>query len=427
MSSERPMKGALIERLRSRSAVVCVVGMGYVGLPLAIEFARRGFRVVGKDSDEAKLRAIAAGDSGQRHILHEDYKELVSSDKLVFAGPGDAVPADAYIVCVPTPLTADRNPDLTCVREAMQWVARVAPPGCLVALESTTYPGTTREVIAPMVNGSKQRFVAYSPERQDPGNEKWKVGNTPKVVGAVDSDALDVAVALYSELLGRDNVVAVGSADAAEMVKIFENVFRLVNIALVNELKMLCRELEIDVWEVVRAAASKPFGFQSFAPGPGVAGHCIPIDPFYLTWKARQVGMPTRFIELAGEINRAMPAYVVDRVREALNERKRAVNGSTVLVLGLAYKRNVSDTRESCTYEIVDRLQGDGATVLLHDPHVPGMGEADLAGLVAAANCAVIVTDHDEYKDRRTMNLLRALPVVDTRGIMADGPEVYRG
>ncbi|KKL63973.1 hypothetical protein LCGC14_2169760, partial [marine sediment metagenome] len=366
---------SLLEKIESGTAVVGVVGLGYVGLPLVREFTRAGMHVMGFDVDEKKVKALMAGRSYIEHIPAQVVKDMVRSKR--FAATTDfrkLSKPDCILICVPTPLTKQREPDMSYVEATAGSVAATLRKGQLVVLESTTYPGTTREVMLPILASAglkvgRDFFLAYSPEREDPGNKSYSTKTIPKVVGGCDKHSLAAAVALYEVAI--DQVVPVSSAAAAEACKILENTYRSVNIALVNELKVLFDRMGIDVWEVIRAAATKPFGFHPFYPGPGLGGHCIPIDPFYLAWKARQYDMSTRFIELAGEINVAMPRFVIDKVTEALNDRGKAVKGSRILVLGLAYKKDVDDMRESPSLELIELLQKKGAKVSYNDPHIP--------------------------------------------------------
>ena len=426
----------LAARIRSREATVCVVGMGYVGLPLAEVFARAGYQVVGFDIDEGKVDKLAAGQSYINHIPSARVAEMVqgghfrpTTDPACFAG------ADAVVICVPTPLTDAREPDLSFVLDTGRAIARQLRPGQLVVLESTTFPGTTDEWLRPILEAGGLRaghdfFLAFSPEREDPGNPNYSTHSIPKVVGGSDPASRDLAVALYEPAV--DGVVPVSSARVAEACKILENTYRAVNIALVNELKVVFDAMGIDVWEVIEAAKTKPFGFQAFYPGPGLGGHCIPIDPFYLTWAARMYGLNTRFIELAGEVNTAMPLYVVNRVAEALNDDGKPVKGSRVCVLGVAYKKDVDDTRESPAVHIMEMLQKRGAEVSYHDPYVPSLPPMRHHSLrmdstpltdefLAGVDCVLVVTDHARCDYDRVATHARL--VVDTRNALARVPE----
>lgn len=432
----------LLDTLKSkiidREAKIMIVGLGYVGLPLAIAFAKAGFNVIGTDVDESKLESIRTGESYLRHVQADEFMPYVESGKLI---PGPMPPKggfDVAIVCVPTPLDEHRSPNLGYVKEAMRDIGYRLKHGCLVSLESTTYPGTTAGMVketlewASTMKAGEDFFLVYTPERQDPGNPIYGVSNTPKVIGGHTMFCLDAGKSLYSEVM--DKVVPVSSTDTAEMVKIFENVYRMVNISLVNELKLLCDKLGVDTWEVVRAAATKPFGFQPFYPGPGIGGHCLPVDAFYLTWRARQAGMSTQFIELAGEINTAMPEYVVSKVQDALNDHEKCLNRSKVLLLGVAYKPDVSDTRESPALKIMDLLKERGADVGYYDPHVQSVDRGHtnywsaldlLAQDVAGYDCVVLVTDHSgiDYE----MVAKHAELIVDTRGrFPVDADNVYQ-
>jgi|SRR5450631_2245170 len=399
-----------LAKVESREATVGIIGLGYVGLPLAITFGRAGFKVVGFDIDPRKPAAIEHGKCYLEHIKPESWMDLVHAGKLAATTDFSRCrEMDAILVCVPTPLNESREPDLSFVESSARTVAPYLRRGALFALESSTYPGTTDELVQPILeSGSKLKagrdfFLVFSPEREDPGNPNFCTRNIPKVVGGLTKDCMEAGCGLYGAAV--EKVVPVESTRTAEMVKLFENIYRAVNIALVNETKMVCHRLGIDVWEVIKAAATKPFGFQAFWPGPGLGGHCIPIDPFYLTWKARQVDMSTRFIELAGEINTDMPYYVVDRVRDALNTRRKSVNGSSILILGVAYKRDIDDMRESPALKIIELLTAQGARVLYHDPHVPALPRtrkyafdlrsAELSQeLLRATDCVLVVTDH---------------------------------
>lgn len=421
---------ALLEKIDSKEAVVGIVGLGYVGLPLAIAFAECGFRVVGYDSDQDKPAKLRRGVSYLSHVDPKEFSIHVDSGRLAFAAGFDALKCcDAFIVCVPTPLTPNREPDLSFIEDAAKGLRCCSEPGKLFVLESSTYPGTTRDVFARILVEEKKLepgrdiFVAHSPERQDPGNQRFKTRNVPKVVGGLTRNCLCVASRLYRKVI--DVVVDVEDAETAEMVKIFENTYRLVNISLVNEMKVLCQRMGIDVWSVVKAAATKPFGFQSFKPGPGTGGHCLPVDPFYLTWKARQVDTATRFIELAGEVNAEMPRYVAERVSRALNEHNKSVQNSNLLVLGVAYKADVNDVRESPAIKVIELLHRMGASIEYHDPRIP---EVDYHGLkihsvaltserIKAVDAVVVLTDHTDVDYAKVAELAKI--VVDTRCVEA--------
>ncbi len=411
---------------------VGVLGLGYVGLPLVREFASAGLRVVGFDIDEKKISKLNSGRSIIKHVPHSQVREMVKSG--CFTATSNMArlrSVDAILICVPTPLTENREPDMQYVEGSCRTIAKYLQKDQLVVLESTTYPGTTTELIAPILEMSglkagKDFYLAYSPEREDPGNKNFTTKTIPKVVGGLTKQCRDIACSLYGKAIVQ--TVPVSSLEAAEAAKILENVYRCVNIAMVNELKMVFDRMGIDVWEVIKAASTKPFGFKAFYPGPGLGGHCIPIDPFYLTWKARQYGMPTRFIELAGEINTDMPRYVVTKTMEALNERKKSLNGSKVLVLGLAYKKDIDDLRESPSIELIELLLEKGAKVDYNDPYIPKTHKQrrhDLqmkskklsAKMLAGYDVVLISTDHSEYD--YDWIVANAKLVVDTRNATA--------
>ena len=365
-----------VARFASRTEAIAVIGLGYVGLPLAATMHSAGFRVLGFDVDARKIDMLNAGQTYLKHLGPELVSDMLATGRFRASGDESELShADAIIICVPTPLGRHREPDMSFVKASMGLVARQLRAGQLVVLESTTYPGTTRDFCKPILESTGLRcgqefFLAYSPEREDPGRKDYNTRTTPKLVGGVDAASTNLAVALYRAAL--DKVIPVESAEIAEAAKLLENIYRAVNIALVNELKPALNDMGIDIWKVIDAAATKPFGFQAFYPGPGLGGHCIPIDPFYLTWRAKAFGRHTRFIELAGEINHAMPQSIVQRIFDALNHHGRAMRGARILVCGVAYKPNVDDTRETPAAEIVTRLQQYGAEVLYHDPHVTG-------------------------------------------------------
>ena len=422
----------LIEKIRARDARVGVIGLGYVGLPLAVELARAGFRAVGFDVVEEKVSRVNAGDSYIKDVPTEMLKSVVDSGHLVATTDFSMLAqCDTVNICVPTPLRKTRDPDISYIVASVEEIAKYKHANMLVVLESTTYPGTTEEVIMPMLEDEnfrvgKQFFLAFSPERVDPGNARFNTKNIPKVVGGVTPACTAVAGALYDSALST--VVPVSSARVAETVKLLENTFRSVNIGLVNEIALMCNKMDIDVWEVIRAAATKPFGFMPFYPGPGLGGHCIPIDPFYLSWKAKLAGFEARFIELAGQINGSMPEYVVGRVVEALNRRKKALNGSRVLVMGVSYKANIDDVRESPALDVMRLLRRHGADVVYHDRWAnaddheiveAGVPFVDLTpGVIKGCDCAVIVTGHEDVDYKM---LLENIPV------LVDARNVYNG
>lgn len=434
-------KEKLLERIDNRSARVSVVGLGYVGLPLAVEFAREGFRVTGVDVSADKVEQINAGQSYIPDIPTEVVSELATEGLLSATTDYSALKdADAISVCVPTPLRKTKDPDMSYIVAAAEEIARYSRIGQVIILESTTYPGTTDEIILPRLvsNGYKvgeDVFLAFSPERIDPANPVYGVRNTPKVIGGVTPACLEVASALYATAV--DQVVPVSSTHAAEMTKLLENTFRAVNIGLVNEMAVMCDKLGINVWEVIEAAATKPFGFMPFYPGPGLGGHCIPVDPHYLSWKLRAFNYNARFIELASDINGSMPYYVVDKVVDALNGQRKALNGSRVLVLGVAYKHDVDDIRESPALDVIHLLDEKGAEVLYHDPYVPTLrheGVPDLSSselsdaLLSGVDCVVIVTAHSSYDWAHIAEKTRL--IVDTRnatlGLDAPKAEIFK-
>ncbi len=400
----------LLRKIADRKALVGVVGLGYVGLPLVREFCAAGFRVIGFDVDPKKVAMLAAGKTYIRHLPAKHFRQLIGQGRFTpTTAMGRLGRPDAVLICVPTPLDKMREPDVSFVVDTTRAIARRLRKGQLIVLESTTYPGTTREVMLPLLEAGglkleRDFFLGYSPEREDPGRTDMTTRDIPKVVGGAGPLSLKLATALYEAVVTR--AVPVSSCEVAEACKLVENVYRCVNIALVNELKLLFDRMGIDVWEVIEAAKTKPFGFQAFYPGPGLGGHCIPIDPLYLSWKAREFGQPTRFIELAAEINTRMPAHVVKRVADALNEHGKPLKGSKVLVLGLAYKRDVDDVRESPSVTLIELLQEQGAKVQYHDPFIPSgkpMREHNITHLRSVPltpaslkkyDCVLIATDH---------------------------------
>jgi len=396
----------LREKIESRSARFGVVGLGYVGLPLAVEFAKEGFRATGFDISQEKVDAIAKGESYIGDVPSSEVAELVDAGRFDATADFDRFgEMDVISICVPTPLSKTRDPDMSFVQEATDAIAKRLRKGQLIILESTTYPGTTEEVVRPRLEAGGLKagvdfHLAFSPERVDPSNPSYKIKNTPKVVGGVSAECGDLAYLFYATAI--DEVVKVSNSAAAEMAKLLENTFRSVNIGLVNEVAIMCHRLGLDVWEVIDAAATKPFGFMKFVPGPGLGGHCIPIDPFYLSWKLKTLNYRARFIELAGEVNSEMPRYVVRLVSDALNEKRKAVNGSRILVVGIAYKSDVADVRESPALDIIQLLRKAGAEITYHDPYVPsfrdGPGTLESQPLtpetVRAADCVVVTTRH---------------------------------
>jgi UDP-N-acetyl-D-glucosamine dehydrogenase len=421
-------KQRLLDRLESKEAVVGVVGLGYVGLPLAVEFAAVGYHVIGLDLDTNKVEKLKRGESYIPDVPTEQLAPLVEKGLLkATTDYADLAQIDSINICVPTPLRKTKDPDMSYIISAIDSIAEIAHEGMLVILESTTYPGTTEEIILPRLENKgfkagESIFVAFSPERIDPGNKTYTVHNTPKVVGGITPHCADVARVLYQTAIST--VVPVSSTTTAEMVKLLENTFRAVNIGLVNEMALMCDRLGIDAWEVIEAAASKPFGFMPFYPGPGLGGHCIPVDPHYLSWKLKTLNYNARFIELASEINTSMPIYVVDKVTAGLNDDSKAVRGSRVVVLGVAYKRDVDDVRESPALDVIGLLQDKGADVVFHDPYVDQV-RMDSYGtlqctpyddnLLQNADCVVIVTDHSTYDWQHVLD--HSQLVVDTRHV----------
>ena len=430
--SKMNYKDELIAKIHNKKAMIGVVGMGYVGLPIALRYAEIGIAALGFDIDVAKVEKLNQGRSYIEHVPEQRIDHM--RRKGLFSATEDfrrLVDCDAVIIAVPTPLTDKKEPDLEYVVATAETMAEHLRPGQAVSLESTTYPGTTREHLLSRFDKldlevGKDYFLIYSPEREDPGNSDFAIQQIPKVVGGVTSDCQDVGEALYGSIL--DQVVKVTSTETAEMTKLFENIFRCVNIALVNELKMLTDRMGIDVWEIIRASSTKPFGFMSFYPGPGLGGHCIPIDPYYLSWKAKEFDFSTRFIELAGEVNTSVPYWVVQKLSETLNEHKKCLNGSKIMLLGAAYKKNVDDMRESPALVLIELLRKTGAKICYHDPHIPvlpytrhfkfEMNSVDLTPEnLAAQDAVLIVTDHDKVDYQMVVDY--APLVVDTRNAIA--------
>lgn len=438
----------LKNRIQQKQARVGIIGLGYVGLPLALLFGERKFKVTGFDIDRRKVETLTQGGSYIYRITPEEIRAGQAQGFTATSDYARLAEMDAIIICVPTPLDQYHEPDLSFITDTTHAIAPHLQAGQLVVLESTTYPGTTEEVVVPILEkenkhglkaargnsgGEKDFFVAFSPEREDPGNTTVARRDIPKVVGGLNPQASELAAALYGSIFNR--TVPVSSPAAAEMTKLLENIYRCVNIALVNELKMLCQRMGLDIWEVIEAASTKPFGFHPFYPGPGLGGHCIPVDPFYLSWKAKECDFRTRFIELAGEINTNMPYYVISSIGAALNRQRKAINGSRVLVLGVAYKKDIDDLRESPALTIIELLQNEGAQVSYHDPYFPFISKGRKYDLqmkrteldrLDQYDCIVIVTDHSDYDYRRIVN--EAQLVVDTRNATKgiDSPKVVR-
>jgi UDP-N-acetyl-D-glucosamine dehydrogenase len=427
---------ALAQKISARTARVGVVGLGYVGLPLAVEFARAGFHVTGIDVSEDKTRRVNAGESYVGDIPSAVLAPLVGGGKLSATSDFSAVAElDTINICVPTPLRKTKDPDMSYIVSSCQEIARYFHPGMLIILESTTYPGTTDELVLPMLSKDgltvgRDFFLCFSPERVDPGNPRFQTVNIPKVVGGCTPQCTEIGRLFYAQAL--QTVVPVSSTQVAEMVKLLENTFRMINIGLVNEIALMCDRMGINVWEVIDAAATKPFGFMPFYPGPGLGGHCIPIDPFYLSWKTKQAGIEARFIELAGYINGQMPHFVAEKVQSALNDKGKPVKGSRIHVMGVAYKRDIEDMRESPALDVLLLLHRKGAVVSFSDPFVPGIhvGGVDLERLpesaAADADCVVVVTDHSAFDYRALVE--RANLIVDTRNALKGvaSPKIVR-
>ena len=426
------LKTVILDKISRCEAVVGVIGLGYVGLPLAVEMAEAGYRTIGFDVQRKKVDAVNAGQNYIGDIVGNTLKEVVEEGKLSATSDFDFIrDVDAVLICVPTPLDQYQQPDISYVKNSTESVARRLHRGMLVVLESTTYPGTTEELLKPILESSGLRcgedfYLAFSPERVDPGNKTYRTKNTPKVVGGVGQEATAVAAALYRNVLSG-GVYKVSSPAVAEMEKLLENTYRNINIGLANEMAIICNRMGINVWEVIDAAKTKPYGFQAFYPGPGLGGHCIPLDPFYLTWKAREYDYHTRLIETSGEINTAMPEYVVDRAMKVLNKNRTAMNGARVLVLGVAYKADIDDCRESPALHVLEHLEREGALVSYYDPYIPEVrhkgriyrGEAALTDeLLQSADIAIICTAHAAFDYERIQRLSKE--VFDTRNAMRD-------
>lgn len=438
-------------KIESKTAVLGVMGLGYVGLPLAVEFARAGFKVVGIDPDKKKSTALNAGKSYITDVSSKDVSKMVNGHRLFptvdFSVLKDC---DVIFICVPTPFTRSKEPDVSYVISAAKTIVENMRKGQLIILESTTYPGTTEEVVLPILESTgmicgRDFFLAFSPERVDPGNQKYNIRNTPKVIGGVNPKSTKLAILLYSKVVSKDKIVPVSSPRIAEMTKLLENIYRSVNIALINELTLLCERMKIDIWEVIDAASSKPFGFMPFYPGPGVGGHCIPVDPYYLSWKAREYDFYTKFIELAAEINQSMPRYVVSKISDALNEDGKSLNGAKILALGVAFKKDINDARNSPALKVIEELVSKGAQVVYHDPFVRSVGNGseffDVESAVSCMrsarlskellknqDCVVVLVNHDCFDISHIVKNTKL--VVDTRnvtkGIRAKGARIVK-
>jgi UDP-N-acetyl-D-glucosamine dehydrogenase len=426
-----PVKEQLIKKFQDKTAVIAILGLGYVGLPLAAVFGEAGFKILGIDPVASKVKELNEGKSYVLDVASEQIARLVKSGKLIATTDFSALKdADAVSICVPTPLRKTGDPDMSFVVSATEELAKYVHKGMVITLESTTYPGTTRELVLSEITKAsglevgKDFFLAFSPERVDPGRTDWTTLNTPKVVGGITPDCRDVAVAWYSQAL--ENVVPVSSAEVAEMAKLLENTFRMINIGLVNELAIMCDRLGVDVWDVIEAAATKPFGFMKFTPGPGLGGHCIPIDPLYLSWKLKALNYNARFIELASEINTNMPRFVISKVQDTLNDAGKALKGSKILVLGVAYKPDIDDLRESPALDVIGLLMRKGAVVSYQDPYIPKLAHdswnlesvLDLLKAVGESDCVVIITNHKSYDYQAILEKARL--IVDTRNALGD-------
>jgi len=430
--AENSVKTELLNKIKNKTAILGVIGLGYIGLPLAVENAKAGYKTIGFDMQEKRVRWINKGHNYIRDIVGTDLKKAVDEELLQATSDFSLIKdVDAICICVPTPLDIYQQPDLSHVKMSTEIIAKYLHAGMLIVLESTTYPGTTEELVKPILEGKSSLkcgqdfFLAFSPERIDPGNLKYKISNTPRVVGGVSSDCTEVAAFFYRQIL-QSEVHIVSSPKVAEMEKIYENTFRNINIALANEMAILCNKMGIDIWEVVEAAKTKPYGFMPFYPGPGIGGHCIPLDPFYLTWKAREYNYHTRFIELAGEINRNMPGYIVERIKKVLSRKfKKSLNGAKVLLLGVAYKKDINDLRESPALEIIKKLEEENAIVSYYDPYIPEFinNEKKYESLkqlikeeIKAKDIVIITTDHTIVNYEIVVKNAKA--VFDTRNVI---------
>ena len=411
----------LEKKIVQHKAKIGIIGLGYVGLPLAVEFSKAGFAVTGIEIDKDKVRMINRGECYIRDVKQSELEELVKNNRLEATQDFSVLKdMDAIIICVPTPLRKTKDPDISYIMAAGEEIAKNLHKGQLIVLESTTYPGTTREIILPKLARRKFRegkdfYLAFSPERTDPGNKIYTIRNTPKIVGGITKKCTSIAVTLYEQII--DEVVPVSSTESAEMVKLLENTFRIVNVGLINEIALICDKLKLDTWEVIDAAATKPFGFMPFYPGPGLGGHCVPIDPHYLSWKLKALNFYARFIELAGEINIKMPEFLVSKIDAALNEREKSIKGSRILILGIAYKSNVADARESPALDVIRLLKERGGRVVYNDPYVPqveGLKSIPLTeSSLRNADCVVITTDHSVYDYKQIVK--NAKLVIDSR------------
>ena len=432
--NENPLKHQLLTKIKNKTAVLGVIGLGYVGLPLAVEKAKAGYKTIGFDIQEKKVHWVNKGHNYIGDIIDSDLKKVVDEGLLQATSDFSFVKdIDTICICVPTPIDIYQQPDLSYVKNSTENIAKYLYPGMLVVLESTTYPGTTEELVKPILEKNsglkcgKDFFLAFSPERVDPGNLQYKTKNTPKVVGGVTPDCTEVAASLYRHIL-QSEVHIVSSPKIAEMEKIFENIFRYINIALVNEIAILCNKMDIDVWEVIEAAKTKPYGFMPFYPGPGVGGHCIPLDPFYLTWKAREYNCYTKLIELAGEINKSMPMYIVERISQILSRKfQKSLNGAKILLLGVTYKKDVADLRESPALEVIKKLKEEGVIVSYYDPYIPeficeGERYKSLKELtekeVKDKDIIIITTDHSKINYKTIIN--NAKIIFDTRNVIGE-------
>ena len=427
-----------LERILNREITVGIVGLGYVGLPLSLTFSEASVKVLGFDIDQKKINMLSLGNSYYKHISSNRLQNAIKEKKFNAVSDFTKIgECDVIIICVPTPLDNHLEPDLSYIVSTCKQIVEHLTPHTLISLESTTWPGTTEEIVKPILESKgnlkvgENLYLAFSPEREDPGNKHYTTKNIPKLVGGSDSKSLNLAKAFYE--LGIDQVIAVQSTQVAEASKLFENIFRSVNIALVNELKIIFDEMGVDVWEVIKAASTKPFGFMPFYPGPGLGGHCIPIDPFYLTWKAKEFGICTRFIELAGEINRSMPKYVVSKIQDCLNHYEKSVKGSRILILGISYKPDLDDMRESPSLELIDLLQKKGAHVSYHDPYFPEIGHTreyeQLKGKVHQEisqdfDCFVLATNHTCFCKKHILSF--GIPIIDTRNFFPKHNLVYK-